>query len=105
MLEKWKRAVDSGQIFGALLIDLSKAFDCLNPELLVAKHKAYGFSVPSLKQVHDYLSRRKQSTNVNRTYSSGLEIFLIFEVFGVPKGSILGTLLFNIVLVDFFHFK
>ena len=105
MLEKWERAIDSGQIFGALLIDLSKEFDCLNPELLVAKPSAYGFSLPSLKQVHDYLSNRKQRTNVNRTYSSRLEILRIFEVFGVPKGSILGTLLFNIFLVDFFHFK
>ena len=59
LLEKWKRAVDSGQMFGALLTDLSKAFDCLDHELLTAKLNAYGFSLPALKLVHNYLSNRK----------------------------------------------
>ena len=97
LLEKWKRAVDSGQMFGALLADLSKAFDCLDHELLIAKLRAYGFSLPALKLVHDYLSNRKQRTKVNRTFSSWLEI-----VFGVSQGSILGPLVFNIFLADLF---
>ena len=88
VLEKWKQAVESGQMFGALLTDLSKAFDCLDHELLIAKLNVYGFSLPALKLVHDYLSKRKQKTKVNRTYSSWLEI-----VFGVPQGSILGQLI------------
>ena len=97
LLEKWKRAVDSAQMFGALLTELSKTFDCLDHELLIAKLNAYGFSLPALKLVHDYFSNRKQRTKVNRTYRSWLEI-----VFCVPQGSILGPLLFNIFLADLF---
>ena len=37
MVNMWKKAIDSGQLAGALLTDLSKAFDCLNHELLIAK--------------------------------------------------------------------
>ena len=80
-----------------LLTDLSKAFDCLDHELLIAKLNAYGFSLPALKLVHDYLSNRKQKTKVNRTYSSWLEIVL-----EVPQGSILGPLLFSVFLADLF---
>ena len=84
-------------MFGALLTDLSKAFDCLDHDLLIAKLNAYEFSLPALKLVHDYLLNRKQRTKVNRTYSSWLEI-----VFGIPQDSILGPLLFNIFLADLF---
>ena len=62
MLEKWKRSVDNSKMLGALLRDLSKAFDCLGHELLIAKLNVYGFSLTALKLVHNYLSNRKQRT-------------------------------------------
>ena len=69
MLEKWKRSVDSGKAFGALLTDLYKAFDCLDRGFLIAKANASRFSLPALRLIHDYLSHRKQSARVNNSYS------------------------------------
>ena len=97
MLEKWKSAVDKGKSFGALLTDLSKAFDCLSHELLLVKLHAYGFSIAALRLIHSYVTNRWQRTKINMSYSSGEEI-----IFGVPQGSILGPLLFKIFLCDLF---
>ena len=71
MLEKWKRSVDIGKAFCALLTDLSKAFDCLNHELLTARLNAYGFTLPALRLIHNYLSNRNHRTkvNINNSYS------------------------------------
>ena len=97
MLQKWRSALDNKKVFGALLTDLSKAFDCLSHDLLIAKLNAYGFSMAALRLIQNYLSNRKQRTKINTEYSSWKEI-----LFGVPQGSILGPLLFNIVLCDLF---
>ena len=61
----WLRPVDKGKVFGALLTDLSKAFDCLDHKLLTAKLNAYGFSLPTLRLINDYLSNRKQRTRIH----------------------------------------
>ena len=62
MLEKWKPAIGYKKMFSTLLTDLSKAFDCLFHDLLVAKLNAYGFSIAALRLVENYLSNRKQRT-------------------------------------------
>ena len=97
-VEKWKATVGKGKVFGAFLTDLSKAFDCLNNELLIAKLNAYGITLPALKLVHDYFSDRKQRTRVNHSYSTWFEI-----LFGVHQCSIFcDPLLFNIFLAHLF---
>ena len=90
MFEKWKRSINKGKTFGALLTDLSKAFDCCDHELLIAKLNAYGLTLPALKLMQYYLSNRKQITKINSSHSEWLEI-----IFGVPQGSVLGPLLFQ----------
>ena len=70
MIEKWKKVVDNGGAFGALLTDLSKAFDCIPHDLIIAKLEAYGFQIDALRLVYDYLSNRKQRVKLHETFSS-----------------------------------
>ena len=65
MLKTGRSPVDKGKVFGALLTDLSKAFDCLDHKLLTAKLNAYGFSLPTLRLINDYLSNRKQRKRIH----------------------------------------
>ena len=65
MIDKWKKAVDNHKVFGAVLTDLSKAFDCICHDLLIAKLNAYGLSLPALKPITD-LSSKSKTKNYNR---------------------------------------
>ena len=60
MLEKWKKAVEKAEYVSALFMDLSKALDTINDDLLLAKLKAYRFSLNAVKLMHSYLKTRKQ---------------------------------------------
>ena len=91
--------VNNGDGFGALLTDLSRAFDCLSLELLITKLHGYGSDKRSLVLIYNYLSNRKQRVKVNDSYNSWSKI-----LFGVPQRSILGPLLFNIFICDVFYF-
>ena len=78
-------------------MDLPKAFDCLPHDLLIAKLAAYGFDWNILKLFHSYLKDRKQVVKVEGFVGILKEI-----IPGVPQGSILGPILFNIFINDFF---
>ena len=125
LIEKCKKSVDNGDAFGALLTDVLKAFDCVHHEVFISKlhtleyrittpipspyysnpsyysglESTYGFDKSFVKLIHSYLSNRKQRVKTNSRYSSWSEI-----LFGVPQGSILGPLLFNIFICNMFYF-
>ena len=69
MTEKIKQTRDNNNAFAAFLADLSKTFDCINHELLIAKLNAYGFHSLSLKFISAYLNFRRQKNKAGSTFS------------------------------------
>ena len=99
MIKTWKKHLDKGEKIGVILMDFSKILDALNHNLLLAKLDANGFSRTSLKIMQNYLCNRQQRISINGIFSDWTEV-----ITGVPQGSILGTLLFNIFLNNIFMF-
>ena len=97
LLEGWCKALDNQEYVAAILMDLSKAFDCLLHGLLIAKLRAYGLSEGAIKLLDSYLSDMSQQIRLGAHTSSWEKLFK-----EVPEGSILGPLLFNVFINDIF---
>ena len=97
LCDNWRMLKEQGAIPGILLADLSKAFDCLPHSLIITKLQAYGFSKPASTLLADYLSNRPQRVKTGGVTSDWNTILK-----GVPQGSIMGPIIFNLFMNDIF---
>ena len=99
LIDMWKWSLDRDDFVGTILMDLSKAFDCVPHGLLICKLKAYGMSEKACIFISTYLSGRSQRVKVENSRSTWEPVKK-----GIPQGSCLGPLLFNIFMNDIFCF-
>ena len=97
LTETIRKTCDTREMFAAVMTALSKAYDCISHEFLVAKLNAYRFDETSSTVTISYLKKRTLTYLVR---SSSSELFNI--IYGIPQGSILGPLLFILYICDLF---
>ena len=98
LLEKCKSSLDKKGYAGAVLMDLSRAFDCLNLALAIAKLASNGFSKGALNLINSYLHEKRHRVKLNCSFITWKKTSL-----GVPQGSVLDPLLFNFYINDSFY--
>ena len=99
LIEEWREYFDKDFVVGAVLTDLSKAFDCISHSLLIAKLEAYGLGEKALSYIYSYLTNRNQSVCINDEKSDFQRI-----IFGFPQGFITGPILCNFFINDLLFF-
>ena len=97
LIEEWREYLDKDFVVGAVMTDLSKAFDCIPNDLLIAKLEAYGLGGKTLSYIFSYLRNRNQCVCINDKKSDFQKI-----ISGVPRDSITGPILFHFSIKDLF---
>ena len=99
VLEEWRQHLNNNKVVGGVFMDLSKAFDCVPHDLLIAKLATYSVDENLLMHIYSYLSYRKQCVRINNVHSRFQNV-----ISAVPQGSIVGPTLFNCFFNDLFYF-
>ena len=97
LIEEWREYLDKDFVVGAVMTDLSKAFDCIPHDLLIAKLEAYSLGEKTLSYIFSYLRNRNQCVRINDKKSDFQKI-----ISGVPRDSITGPILFHFSINDLF---
>ena len=77
LLQSWQQVLDNGGFIGTVLMDLSKAYDCIPYNLLIAKFECYGIDKTSLRLLLDYLTGIKQLTKIGSSFTSWCDINIV----------------------------